>query len=147
MMKSLMDFLKYMFLPASRSFTRSVLGPFPGSRDEFAATVGDVLLFPSGADQLLDDDSAIIMLRQITWIRAYNKDITIEGHCAANEGTQEQCLALGSRRAGHVQMRLQALGLDTKCIRTITYGRERLVTFDDSEQAHKINRRVVVVIN
>lgn len=66
--------------------------------------------------------------------------VTIEGHCD-ERGTNEYNLALGERRAKAAQRALEAEGIASSRIRTISYGEERPADPGHSESSWSRNRR------
>jgi peptidoglycan-associated lipoprotein len=66
--------------------------------------------------------------------------VTIEGHCD-ERGSGEYNLALGDRRASATKDALIALGVAGDKLRTISYGKERPVCTDASEDCYGRNRR------
>jgi peptidoglycan-associated lipoprotein len=66
--------------------------------------------------------------------------VTIEGH-ADERGSAEYNLALGDRRAAATKDALVALGVAGDKLRTISYGKERPVCTDASEDCYGRNRR------
>lgn len=64
----------------------------------------------------------------------------VEGHCD-QRGFEAYNLALGSRRANMVRNMLVAEGVSKDHVFTISYGKERPILLDNSEQAHQTNRR------
>jgi peptidoglycan-associated lipoprotein len=66
--------------------------------------------------------------------------VTIEGHCD-ERGSAEYNLALGDRRAAATKDALVALGVAGDKLRTISYGKERPVCTDASEDCYGRNRR------
>jgi peptidoglycan-associated lipoprotein len=75
------------------------------------------------------------------WIKAHaNYTIQVEGHTDAR-GSIEYNLALGERRAKSVKSYLQGLGIDTKRVTIISYGKEKPVDNGDGEGAWAKNRR------
>lgn len=66
--------------------------------------------------------------------------LQIEGHCDAR-GTVEYNIALGERRAIAVKNYLTSLGIDSKRLSVISYGKERPVAAGDSEEIFSKNRR------
>ncbi|MCB1058951.1 MAG: peptidoglycan-associated lipoprotein Pal [Calditrichaeota bacterium] len=69
-----------------------------------------------------------------------NWSVTIEGHCD-ERGTNEYNLALGERRARAAQRALEAEGIASSRIRTISYGKERPADPGHNETAWAHNRR------
>jgi peptidoglycan-associated lipoprotein len=71
--------------------------------------------------------------------------VQIEGHCD-NRGTIEYNLALGERRAITVKKYLVGLGIDSKRLSTISYGEEKLLCSDETDNCWGKNRRANFVI-
>jgi peptidoglycan-associated lipoprotein len=82
-----------------------------------------------------------ILAENAKWIKA-NKDVTvtIEGH-TDERGSVEYNLALGERRARAVQQYLVGLGVDSKKMTVLSYGKDKRLDEGDSEAAHAKNRR------
>jgi len=70
--------------------------------------------------------------------------IQIEGH-TCEIGTSEYNLALGERRANSAKRYLEGLGVISGRISTISYGEERPLDPDHTEEARSKNRRVEFV--
>jgi peptidoglycan-associated lipoprotein len=87
-----------------------------------------------------------ILRKKAHWLEK-NPDvvIVIEGHCD-NRGTEAYNLALGERRAESAKAFLTDLGIDVTKIMTISYGEERPINPDDTEEAWANNRRASFVI-
>jgi peptidoglycan-associated lipoprotein len=66
--------------------------------------------------------------------------VVIEGHCD-ERGSAEYNLGLGDRRATSAKDFLVGLGLPENRIRIISYGKERPVCTEDSEDCYQRNRR------
>lgn len=64
----------------------------------------------------------------------------VEGHCD-ERGSEAYNFALGARRANAVRNLLISEGVDPDRIFTISYGKERPVVFDHTDEAHALNRR------
>ena len=103
----------------------------PGSPQEFAVNVGDLVHFQEDSSALTGEAKSIL-LNQVRWLNHYTQyNITIEGH-ADERGTREYNLALGARRAMAVKGFLASNGVAAARIRTISYGKERpIATCDD----------------
>lgn len=71
--------------------------------------------------------------------------IEIEGHCD-ERGTNEYNLALGERRATNAKKYLVSLGIDASRIGTISYGEEKPLCTESSEECWFRNRRGHFVI-
>jgi peptidoglycan-associated lipoprotein len=76
------------------------------------------------------------------WLKEHtDTQIMIEGHCD-EVGTPEYNQALGDRRAESVKTTLAASGVETDRMATISYGKERPVCMENSEECRKLNRHV-----
>lgn len=75
------------------------------------------------------------------WIKSHPKfTIQVEGH-TDSRGSVEYNLALGERRAKSVKAYLQTLGIDSKRVTIISYGKEKPLDPGDGEAAWAKNRR------
>jgi peptidoglycan-associated lipoprotein len=87
------------------------------------------------------------LMRKAAWLRANpNVTVTIEGHCD-ERGTNEYNLALGDRRADSAKAFLVDLGIAASRLTTISYGEERPVCFQQTEECWAKNRRDHFVVN
>lgn len=66
--------------------------------------------------------------------------VFVEGHCD-NRGPEAYNLALGSRRANSIRNALIKEGVNPDNLFTISYGKERPIALDDSEDSWALNRR------
>lgn len=89
----------------------------------------------------LTADSRQRLAENAEWIKQ-NPDFTvqIEGHTDAR-GSIEYNLALGERRAKSVKTYLEGLGVDSRRITIISYGKEKPIDSGDGESAWSKNRR------
>ena len=71
--------------------------------------------------------------------------VSVEGNCD-DRGTNEYNLALGDRRAKAVRDYLVSLGVASSRIETISYGEEKQVCTEQSEECWAKNRRAHFVI-
>lgn len=91
-------------------------------------------------------DAKVALAEDIGWLRTHAMAaITIAGHCD-ERGTSEYNLALGERRAQAAKDYLVALGLNTKRVTTVSYGKERPFILGHDESAWKWNRRAHFVV-
>ncbi|HLJ63737.1 MAG TPA: peptidoglycan-associated lipoprotein Pal [Stellaceae bacterium] len=127
-------------------------GPTPtagiqaGSREDFAQNVGDRVFFDYDRSDIKSEGRTTLQ-RQAAWLKQNSQyTLTIEGHCD-ERGTREYNLALGQRRAAAVRKALIALGVSSKRISVISYGKERPAVNESNEQAWAQNRRGVTVLN
>jgi peptidoglycan-associated lipoprotein len=70
--------------------------------------------------------------------------VLVEGH-ADERGTPEYNIALGERRAKAVVTYLENMGVATTQITTVSYGEEKPMVKDRSDNAFTKNRRAVLV--
>ena len=70
---------------------------------------------------------------------------TIEGHCD-ERGSEEYNLGLGDRRANVIKEFLIKQGVDESNINTISYGEERPVCTEKTEECYQRNRRGAFVV-
>jgi peptidoglycan-associated lipoprotein len=76
-----------------------------------------------------------------SWLKANpGSRFTIEGHCD-DRGSEEYNLALGDRRANAVKEFLVGQGIPATRIMTVSYGEERPVCRDETEECFGKNRR------
>jgi peptidoglycan-associated lipoprotein len=118
----------------------------PGSPQEFAVNVGDLVHFEEDSSALSGEAQSILR-NQARWLNQYSQyTITIQGH-ADERGTREYNLALGARRAIAVRNFLAQVGVNAARIRTISYGKERPIAVCDAPSCWTQNRRAQTVLN
>jgi peptidoglycan-associated lipoprotein len=118
----------------------------PGSPQEFAVNVGDLVHFQEDSSALTGEATNILR-NQARWLNQYSQyTITIQGH-ADERGTREYNLALGARRAMAVRTFLAQIGVNASRIRTVSYGKERPVAVCDAPSCWSQNRRAQTVLN
>jgi peptidoglycan-associated lipoprotein len=123
----------------------TVNGPPPGSQADFMQNVGDRVFFDYDRYDIKEEGRSVLQ-RQAAFLKMYAKyTVTVEGHCD-ERGTREYNLALGSRRASAVKDYLVSLGIDGARLATISYGKERPVCVESSEDCWGKNRRGVSVL-
>lgn len=87
------------------------------------------------------------LMQKAAWLRANaNVTVTIEGHCD-ERGTNEYNLALGDRRADSAKAFLVDLGIAASRLTTISYGEERPLCLQKTEECWAKNRRGHFVVN
>ncbi|HEX7706431.1 MAG TPA: OmpA family protein [Thermoanaerobaculia bacterium] len=96
----------------------------------------------------LDSAAQAALTASANWLRgregiAYN--LLIEGHCD-ERGTEQYNLALGDRRANAARDFLVTMGVDSRRIRTVSYGEERPFASGSNESAWSQNRRAHLVL-
>ena len=118
----------------------------PGSPQEFAVNVGDLVHFQEDSAALSGEAQGILR-NQARWLNQYSQyTITIQGH-ADERGTREYNLALGARRAMSVRTFLAQVGVNAARMRTISYGKERPIAVCDAPSCWTQNRRAQTVLN
>ena len=106
----------------------------PGSQEDLVANVGDRVFYELNSSTLTDAGQATLS-KQADWLAKYpNVSIQIAGNCD-DRGTEEFNLALGQRRANAAKDFLQAKGVSSSRITTISYGKDRPTALGDDEQA------------
>ncbi len=124
----------------------AIPGPTPGSQEHLVVNVGDRVFFDFDKSDLMPAGRRTAEALA-AWMNNFPAaTITIEGH-ADERGTREYNLALGERRANAVHDYLQALGVQSNRLRTISYGKERPAVLGSNEEAWAQNRRGVFVVN
>lgn len=87
------------------------------------------------------DDAKATMKANAAWLKANPKvKVRIEGNCD-ERGTKEYNQALGQRRAASAKKYLTDLGVSAKRISLISYGKEKPVCSESSEDCMQKNRR------
>lgn len=94
----------------------------------------------------LREDSKSTLDRISSWLLKNNATkILIEGHCDTR-GTNEYNLALGDRRTKSARDYLTALGITSTRIEMLSYGEEKQVCTEETEECWSKNRRAHFVI-
>ena len=92
-------------------------------------------------------DQVSILQGNASWLKSnQNARFTIEGHCD-ERGSEEYNLALGDRRANAVKEFLVAQGVAANRIMTVSYGEERPVCRETTEECYAMNRRAAFTLN
>lgn len=91
------------------------------------------------------DDAKAIMKANAAWLKANPKaKIRIEGNCD-ERGTIEYNQALGQRRAASAKKYLTDMGIAGKRISLISYGKEKQVCKESTEDCWQQNRKADLV--
>jgi peptidoglycan-associated lipoprotein len=98
-------------------------------------------------DRYSIEDADRGLLKSIAaWMRKNTSaKLTIEGHCD-DRGTNEYNLALGDRRAKAVKDYLVSLGVPSSRIDTISFGEEKPLCTEQTEECWAKNRRAHFVV-
>lgn len=106
--------------------------------------VKDRVFFGDNIYQVSDEARRILDV-QAEWLKSDEKiKIIIEGHCD-ERGTREYNIALGERRANAVKKYLMSVGVNSRRIKTISYGKERPAFFGSDNATMAKNRRAVTL--
>ncbi len=117
----------------------------PGSQADLTQNVGDRVFYGYNSSTLTSEAQSTLQ-RQAAWLKQYpNVNVTVEGHCD-ERGTREFNIALGERRATAAKKYLVGLGVSSKRLSTISYGKERPAVVGSDESAWSQNRRAVSVV-
>ncbi|MHA1133118.1 MAG: OmpA family protein [Alphaproteobacteria bacterium] len=117
----------------------------PGSPEDFAANVGDVVYF-QGDSVVLTGHSRAILRQQVRWLNQHPQyQVMIAGH-ASEPGSRQHNLVLGAQRAMAVKSFLVRHGLRAGRLHTVSYGRERPVAACDDISCWSRNRRAQTVL-
>jgi peptidoglycan-associated lipoprotein len=94
----------------------------------------------------LRDDARAALAANADWLKKFpSVQILIEGHCD-ERGTAAYNLALGDRRANAARDYLASLGVDASRMKTVSYGKERPICTESTEECWQRNRRAAPVI-
>ncbi len=115
----------------------------PSIQDILAHQVQDIH-FDYDKSEVRPDDQPVLQadagaLKQIFSMDS-NFIVTVEGHCD-ERGSAEYNLALGDRRAAATRDALVALGVPSDKLKTVSYGKERPLCTDATEDCYARNRR------
>jgi len=108
------------------------------------AAAGEAGLQPVYFDfdkSFIRNDARSVMKANAEWLKANPKvKIKIEGNCD-ERGTKEYNQALGQRRAASAKKYLTDLGISGSRISLISYGKEKPICNEQSEECWQKNRR------
>ncbi|MBN2062478.1 MAG: peptidoglycan-associated lipoprotein Pal [Deltaproteobacteria bacterium] len=111
-----------------------------GLENEIRAFESEHIYFDFDKSELKPEARAILT-KKAEWLRANpGFSVRIEGHCD-ERGTNEYNLALGERRADAAWKFLNALGVSSNRMTTVSYGEERPAVAGHNEAAWSKNRR------
>jgi len=92
-------------------------------------------------------DQVSVLQGNASWLKDHaNVRFTIEGHCD-ERGSAEYNLGLGDKRANAAKEFLVSQGVQANRIMTVSYGKERPVCRDASEDCYTRNRRAAFTMN
>ena len=102
-----------------------------------------VIYFEYDSSALTLESEAVVQAHA-QYLAGSGSSVILEGH-ADERGTREYNLALGEDRAKSVANLMQALGVSSSQIQSISYGEERPVSLGSDESAWSLNRRVEIL--
>jgi peptidoglycan-associated lipoprotein len=89
----------------------------------------------------IKQDMVSVLMTNAAWMKSNsNARLTIEGHCD-ERGSEEYNIGLGDRRANAVKEFLLAQGVPASRVSTVSYGEERPVCREETEECFSRNRR------
>lgn len=110
------------------------------AREAMAAMESQKIYFDYDSSELKPDAQEVLTIKA-AWLKANRSSkLKIEGHCD-DRGSTEYNLALGSRRAEAAAKFLNALGISSDRITTVSYGEEKPAVDGKDESAWSQNRR------
>lgn len=132
-------------LMATWAEERTGLGGPLGLAAEFQSAVGDRVFFTEASAEL-GTRGQLALKAQAEWLQRYPRvTILVEGH-ADDAGGLAHNLSLSRQRAEVVQRRLIQMGVAPERIRTLAFGRERLIADCATAACTAQNRRAVTII-
>lgn len=100
--------------------------------------------FPYDSDRL-DEEARATLRGNADYLKAHMEmKIQVAGNCD-QRGTVAYNLALGQRRAASVRSYYKALGVEPSRVATISYGKERLLCFEATDDCWTRNRRAATL--
>ena len=124
---------------------RMQLGAPSGPAAEFQSAVGDRVFFGEASAEL-GTRGRLALEAQAAWLLHYpHLSVIVEGH-ADDAGGGDHNLAISQQRAEVVRRRLIQLGVAPERIRTVAFGRERLIADCAAAACAAQNRRAVTII-
>lgn len=114
---------------------------FPASGSDAGTIEGLYTINFAYDSSVLTAKAREILKGNAKWINANGSVVVqIEGHCD-DRGSVEYNLALGERRAQSVKDYLVSIGVDSKRLTVISFGKEKPLEVGDSETVYAKNRR------
>lgn len=138
-------------LAASPFTADSGTGGFAQNADlsgvEAASQIADLDMVHFDYDQAnIRPEWETVLANHAEWMKTHpSLHVQIEGHCD-ERGTEEYNVTLGQRRADSVREFLVNKGVEGFRLSTISYGKLRPLTFDQSNEAHSLNRRAMFLV-
>lgn len=119
--------------------------PADGVEDGIFTAELEMVHFPFDSDQITPE-YATILQNHANWLgQNTSVMVQVEGH-TDERGTEEYNISLGQRRADAVRGFLIENGVMADRLSTISYGKMRPLTFEQTEDAHAMNRRAMFLV-
>lgn len=126
--------------PAASSETGTQTKGGPAERSSTASSGIQPIYFDFNKS-FVRDDAREVMKVNAEWLKANpTVKVRIEGNCD-ERGTKEYNQSLGQRRASSAKKFLTDLGISAKRITLISYGKEKPVCTESTEECWQKNRR------
>lgn len=122
----------------------------PGSMNDFISCVGDRVYFAFDKPKAphvheLSQEAMDALCKQAEWLKKYDYNIEIVGHCD-ERGTTEYNMALGERRASAAAEYLKKQGICQTRIVVSSAGKDHPICMGTSEEAYAKNRCAVILL-
>lgn len=101
----------------------------------------DTIRFAYDSSELSSEARDLLAANAEYLMKKPNLEILTEGHCD-ERGTIGYNLALGQKRGAIVRKYYLALGIEPERVGSLSYGKEKLLCFEQSEDCWSKNRRV-----
>ena len=118
--------------------------PAPGSMNDFISCVGDRVHFDYDVYKL-NEEAKNCLCKQAEWLKKYDYNIEIIGHCD-ERGTTEYNYALGEKRASAARKHLEEQGVSSSRIATSSVGKDSPICEGSNEEAWAKNRCAVILL-
>lgn len=118
----------------------------PGSKEDFAQNAGERVFFALDRSDL-DDTAKGTLGQQADWLRRYPGAAVVIAGSADERGTREYNLALGARRAAAARDHLVSQGVSANRLSTVSYGKERPIAVESTEEAWAQNRNATTIVD
>jgi peptidoglycan-associated lipoprotein len=119
----------------------------PVEKKERAAAEGLKTIYFDFNQSAIRDDVKAVLEANAAWLTANpGANIRIEGNCD-ERGSKEYNLALGQRRAANARKYLTDLGIAESRISLISYGKEKPLCTQETEECMQKNRRGDFVVS
>ena len=124
---------------SAQGSTTTTPGPRPAVKDFSAVPELSDIRFDFDKYDIRPGDAKVLDTNA-QWLKSNDDLVLIEGHCD-ERGTNEYNLALGERRAQSTMNYLVSQGVQAKRITIISYGEERPLCTEHTEECWAKNRR------